>query len=97
VTDNRTDPIDYWEEREAAKKVNGLYANHVYVQPLGQGMVRVNFGEVLDEEPRYHTAVVLTPENARDFAILMYQIAVRLAPEPELSPEQPQGTPNVSS
>jgi len=80
-----TDPsevTDYWEDREAAKKLTGVFANRVYVQPISPGMVRVNFGEVLDEEPTYHTAIVLTAADAMSFAALIYQVAQANLPAP---------------
>lgn len=66
---------DNWEDREASKKIDGKFANRVYVQPLGNGMVRVNFGEVLDEYPSYHTAVVMTASDALRFAGLIHSVS----------------------
>ena len=68
------DSEDNWEDREASKKNDGKFANRIYVQPLGNGMVRVNFGEVLDEFPSYHTAIVMTAANAVEFAGLMQNV-----------------------
>ncbi len=65
----------YWEDREATKKIDGKFANRIYVQPVGDGMVRINLGEVLDDEPSYHTAVVVTAERAVDFAKLLQRVA----------------------
>jgi hypothetical protein len=67
---------DLWMDQEAAKKLTGIYTNRVFVQPLGDGLVRVNFGEVLDEsEPTYHTALVMTAINAAAFAELIQRLA----------------------
>ena len=66
---------DYWEDREAAKKINGIYANRIFVQPLGDGMVRINLGEVIDEDRSYHTAAVVTAHQAVAFAQIIYSIA----------------------
>lgn len=70
---------DYWEDREASKKLTGRYANRIYVQPLGNGMVRINFGEVLDEEPSYHSAIVVTAEQAIGFAHVIFNVSTELA------------------
>lgn len=87
MADNESGIVnDYWEEREAAKRLNALYTHNIYVHPIGGGMVRINFGASLDEEPSYHTALVMTAENARDFACLIYGVAVQLAPEPDQDP-----------
>ena len=69
-----------WEEREAAKKNTGLFTNRVFAQPLGDGLVRVNFGEVIDTEPSYHTAIVITAANAVAFGELIYRMGIALTP-----------------
>ncbi|HEX4694978.1 hypothetical protein [Sphingomonas sp.] len=76
-----TDPDDdSWMDREAAKKLNGLYANRVYVQPLGSGMVRINFGEIIDaDDPSYHSAIVVTAEQATQFGELIYRLGMDTA------------------
>lgn len=83
-----TDPDDvndYWMEREAAKKINALFANRIYVQPIATGMVRLNFGEMLDEyDPTYHTAIVLTAEEAVSFAVLIHRIGTALLSPPPI-------------
>jgi hypothetical protein len=68
-------PFDEWEHRDAAKKVSAIYANQVYIQPMAEGLIRVNFGEVMDEDPSYHTAIVLTPANCLLFSDLMARMA----------------------
>lgn len=74
---------DLWLHREAAKKLNALYSNRIFVQPLPEGLVRLNFGEVLDEdEPTYHSCVILTAENALQFADLIRNVAAGLLPPP---------------
>lgn len=67
--------VDLWEHSEAAKKLNALYANRIYVQPLPEGAVRINFGETMDADPSYHTAIVATPHQALDFASVIFRIA----------------------
>lgn len=66
---------DFWEDTFAAKKLNGIYSNRIYAQPLGDGMVRINFGEILDDEPRYHTAIVATAAQVKAFAQLMFNVS----------------------
>jgi len=68
-------PQDLWEDIEEAKKINGTFANRIFVQPLGNGMVRINFGEVLDEFPSYHTAIVVRADQAAGFAQVIYNIS----------------------
>jgi hypothetical protein len=70
-----TIPDEYWEQRDASKKNPGLYTNQIYVQHLGEGLLRLSFGEVLDDEPRYHSALVLTAHNAYAFGELMMRMA----------------------
>lgn len=79
---------DFWFENEAAKKLNGLYANRIYVQPLGEGMVRINFGEVLDEDSSYHTAIVVTAQQAKQFAQVIFNVATAVV-EREYVPVPP--------
>ena len=67
--------FDLWEDREAAKKITGQFANRIFVQPLKNGLVRINFGEVLDEEASYHTAIIVTAEQAVEFAQVIYNIS----------------------
>jgi hypothetical protein len=66
---------DLWEDQEAAKKITGQFANRIFVQPLQNGLVRINFGEVLDTEASYHTAIVVTAEQAIGFAQVIYNIS----------------------
>jgi len=73
--DEEPNEFDFWEHTEAAKKLNALYTNRIYVQPLGEGIVRINFGETMDAEPSYHTAIAATPEQAIEFASLIYRVA----------------------
>lgn len=77
-------PDDYWEETEAAKKLNAIFANQVYVQHLGSSLLRINLGESLDEEPRYHTAIVMTAANAYQFGALLMRMAEATLPKPEV-------------
>lgn len=84
---------DYWEEREASKRLTPTYVSNIYVQPAGGGMVRLNFGAAMDLDPTYHTALVMSADNAREFAKLIYQIAIALSPEPDAI----QGSGNVES
>jgi hypothetical protein len=79
---------DDWEHRDAARKISALFANQVYVQPVGDGMLRINFGQVLsDDEPSYHTAVVVSARNAVAAGELLYRYGQSLLPlEPVVSP-----------
>lgn len=72
-----TDDIEdnFWEDREAAKAIAAKFSNRIYVQPIGQGMVRIAFGEILDSSPSYHTVVVVTAAQALDFANVIYNMA----------------------
>ena len=76
------DEEDTWMDQEAVKKLNGLFVNRIYVQHLGDQMMRLNFGEVLDpDDPSYHTALVISAANAKAFAELIFQHAnAALAP-----------------
>lgn len=74
---------DTWLDTEAAKKLNGQFTNRIFVQHLGDGLIRLNFGDVLDvEEPSYHTAIVLTANNAVQFAELIYRMGNAAMPPP---------------
>lgn len=89
ITDEETTPIgaeadDTWMHIEEVKKLRSAYANQIFVQPLGDSNIRVNFGEVLDDEPRYHTALVLSASNALQFAQLIERWARITLGEPEL-------------
>jgi hypothetical protein len=66
---------DDWEHIEAAKKIDAIFANQVFVQPLGDGLLRLNFGEVLDDQPRYHSAIVISARNGLALADLIDRIA----------------------
>ena len=73
--------LDNWEHVDAIKKLTAAYVNQLFIQPLGDGNLRLNFGEALDEEPRYHTAIVISAANAKSFAELIHRWAVdTLAP-----------------
>lgn len=95
------DPVeeqDFWYEMEAAKKINGLFANRIYVQPLGEGLVRINFGEVLDADPSYHSAVVVTALQAKQFAQVIFNVATSVvereySPIPKNAPTVPTASP----
>ncbi len=92
------DPLeeqDFWQEIEAAKKINGLFANRIYVQPLGDGMVRINLGEVLDEETSYHSAVVVTALQAKQFAQVIFNVASAIL-EQQYVPVAPPIVPTAS-
>ncbi len=79
--------LEHFEHVEAVKKLNAIYTNQVFVQPLGDGNIRINFGETLDEEPRYHTSVVVSAANALDFANLVARMANSiLSPPPVFTP-----------
>ena len=74
----------YWEDREASKGVNGIYTNRVFVYQTNDGLLRINFGEMVDDAPRYHTAIVVSPTNAVIFAQLMHQVASPMIQPPPL-------------
>jgi hypothetical protein len=66
---------DNWLETEAVKKLNGQFTNRLFVQHLGDGLLRLNFGDVQDSsDPSYHTALVITAANAIQFAELIYRM-----------------------
>lgn len=68
---------DTWLNAEAVKKLNGQFANRLFVQHLGDGLLRLNFGDVMDEsEPAYHTAIVVTAANAISIAELIYRMGL---------------------
>jgi hypothetical protein len=75
------DPSDLWLDVEASKKNVGQFANRIFVQPLGNGMVRINLGEVLDDDPSYHTAIVVTAEQGMQFASLIHSISNKVRQE----------------
>jgi hypothetical protein len=63
-----------WPHLEEIKKLRASYANQVFVQPMGDGNLRLNFGETLDEESLYHTAVVLSYGNAIELSSLIQRM-----------------------
>jgi hypothetical protein len=70
---------DLWEHQEASKKLTALYANRIFAQPLGEGVLRVNFGEMTETiDPSYHSAIVVTPELALEFADVIFRVATEL-------------------
>lgn len=77
---DEADPYEIsWLDLEATKKIHGIFANRIYVQPLGDGMVRLNFGEVLDnDDPTYHTALVMTASQAESFARLIHKVSLAI-------------------
>ena len=84
-----------WQDLEAVKKLTGQFVNRIFVQHMGDGMLRLNFGEVLDaDDPTYHTALVISAANAMSFAELIYGMAQQaIAPPPSFKPtaETPSG------
>lgn len=85
-----SEPYDDWFDREAAKKINGVYANRIFVQPTTDGLLRLNFGEIYDDDPTYHTAIILSAANAESFARLIHGMAVTLLMPPVAPPETPE-------
>ncbi|RYE03221.1 MAG: hypothetical protein EOP61_05520 [Sphingomonadales bacterium] len=80
-------PEDYWEEEEASKAIRGMFTNRLYVQHLGSGLLRLNYAEVLTEhDPQYHTALVMTAENAFAFGQLMQRMAMAALGQGEAPP-----------
>lgn len=75
-----SDPdADYntWLNADAAKKLSGQFSNRLFAQHLGDGLLRLNFGDVMDpDEPTYHTALVITAANAVQFAQLIYRMGM---------------------
>ena len=70
------DETDLWEHQEASKKIIAQYANRIFAQPLAEGTVRISFGEMPESfDPIYHTAIVVTPELAIEFAQVINQVA----------------------
>ena len=81
---------DTWLNSEAVKKLNGQFTNRLFVQHLGDGLIRLNFGDVMDaQEPTYHTAIVLTASNAMQFAELIYRMASAAIPPPVVTVPAP--------
>lgn len=68
-------PDDFQARQERASRAPAAkYANRSYARVNG-GFLRVAFGEELVQgDPRYHTAVMLTLEDARELAFLMYDL-----------------------
>lgn len=97
-----TTPEDYtpdWLDTDAAKKNNGIFTNRIFVQHLGEGMLRLNFGEILAaDDPSYHTALVISAANAVTFAELIYRMGnAALTPPPPpiiVTPQPPQSEAN---
>ena len=84
--ESATEIPDLWEDREASKHLNAIFANRIFVQAVGDGLVRLNFGEITEEEPRYHSALLVSAHSAASFAQLMYQMASAiLPPVPDLA------------
>ncbi|OYW47088.1 MAG: hypothetical protein B7Z08_07560 [Sphingomonadales bacterium 32-68-7] len=75
---SQDEPDDLYLHAEAAKKLNALYANRLFVQPLGEGLIRLNLGEFHDWEPTYHSASVMTPEMALELATVLHRVALRV-------------------
>lgn len=76
VSDLFEDVENPWADQEAVKRITGLYTNRIFVQHLGDGMLRLNFGEILDpDDPSYHTALVISAGNAKAFAELIVRQA----------------------
>ena len=76
---DEVDENDLWEHNDAAKKVPAQYANRIFVQPLGEGMVRISMGEMNETiDPIYHTSIVATPELAMEFAEVIHRVAGQL-------------------
>jgi hypothetical protein len=86
-------PDTYWDQ-EAVKKIPAIYTNRVFVQHLGQGMMKVNFGEIVSDptEPSYHASLVMTAANASEFAGLIYQMAQAILAPPPPTPAENQGS-----
>ncbi len=81
-------------DAKAAGKVDATLANRIFIQPTPDGWLRMAFGDVYDvDDPRYHSAFIVSPENAKQFAELMYQFAIALLP-PQPAAEQ-DGSGNV--
>lgn len=73
------DDDNLWEHQQAAKKLTAQYANRIFAQPLAEGTVRISFGEMSETfDPLYHTAIVVTPELAIEFAQVINQVALRV-------------------
>ena len=93
VTTPEVDASDNWEHIDAIKKLTAVYVNQLFIQPLGDGNLRLNFGEALDDEPRYHTAIVISAENAKLFSELVYRWAVDTITPPVITPPTIQAVP----
>lgn len=70
-----TDEINEIEEAmDKSKRLHGLYADRIFVHPTGQHL-RISFGEKIDDETTFHTAIVVADNEAVKFATLMLRIA----------------------
>jgi hypothetical protein len=88
---------DTWEHREASKKLTAVHTNQVFVQPMADGLLRVSFGEVLDDEAQYHTALIMTARNALLFGDLIARTAAAmLNPPPIVQAPTTAGVGDVS-
>ncbi len=56
-------------------------------------MLRLTFGELLDDQPRYHSAITITAQNAAEFAVLIYKFA-EAAIAPTIPVADPTESPN---
>lgn len=59
---------------DASRTLKGLYTNRCFVQ-VGNGHLRVNFGEIVGGEAVYHTAVVVPTIDAWSFGQLLMEMA----------------------
>jgi len=66
--------LDLLEAQEKSKQLRPLYANRVYVEPFGKTL-RISFGERIGGEQIFHTAVVMTFEDALETGDLITRLA----------------------
>lgn len=88
--EKRVDQSDFQRmQREAARAPSAKFANRAFAQVVGQ-FLRVAFGEELaPADPRYHTAVLLTLDDARELAFLIYDLVETEKERQELEKETP--------
>lgn len=63
-----------WEAQDQTKQLPARFATRLYVTPEGQH-IRIAFGERIDDETVYHTALVLPAGEALQMAQLLARIA----------------------
>lgn len=93
-------PNEDWDHKDAASKITATFANQAFVQPLGDGLIRISFGETFPDEleVRYHTSVVMSARNALELAQIMYRFSAPIvAPTPIVETQVPSSAPPAAA